>query len=683
MCSSDNSHPESNASNNQPTSSEHSDSQTLGAVPQDSQSVLAQTSRSISEPVWQAAQVIPPDPHPSTETPFPQESDTTSIEALNLQPIECGSLQAGITQLLESSSLSQLNPEIVEPSTSLVRDSYCQESDPPNKVVNPNYQDSVNQLVASIESSEQTSSIAARPSPLESSSIEASFSSHNNSSLQTESTKVDKMADQVMDSSSIAEMLKRSRANVIAATLARQAARRATSSVPSTPTPTSLLPSEMAPLRDLPTDPTLVQDDAAENPVILTNSTSSPKSSPDFEHEQKSHGLRLLPLGPMEYAAPLPMVALVRDMYKAEVANNETYIRALHEEKIDSDGFDRLDIMLDHLKMLCDHQSLVESSYATQENLSDAETTLFAENISTKCQFLAGLLRELRSYDTHIAILVRPGRLRGILEAMCRQYEIGGQPASWPLRVTLISSNIDESSELGPVSLVVAFDTSGQGNYPKLRALGSGRLAPLVHLLITHSIEHLELCIDGDIRSLDRTVLLVDGVKYMLPNLGILDHKLYSEAEQAGKSVAEYLKPSSSDNYWPLLSMPEIEGLEFEYETSSQSEVKESHPTGSATQSQITSSPGPSAQSGFKRRLQSDEDASDLYKRQRVVPAPGKESDYKEVSVISETVLAHSNEAPIPGAHEDSVAMSTSVTGVLGDHEREDQISTLLNKVRL
>lgn len=672
----------------------HSDeeSQTLAAESHDRHSVLTQRSIYSFEDTWQAAQIVSPEPRPSNGSSPLQDPATIISCEQSKQFVEGIALQTNSPQIPESFIPSQLSPNIADLPCSQNIDKEGQGNSPYKGSVPSHYSSEI--PIQSIETSEETSSTPTRPSPLASFGLVEVPSTSRNNLPARETPPEDNMADQVTSSSlSIAEMLKRSRAEAAAATIAKQEAeRRASSSIPSTPAP--LLPSQMPPLRDPPLDTAVAQNEAAvlQNtiavPVIVAHPPSSPKSSPEVEPELKIHGLQLLPLGPMEHMVALPMVSGVRDIYDAELINKREHIKALNKGDLDEDGVCQLNSTVDILKKLCDHQDLISEDSATQENLSDTLIAKFAENISTKCQFLAGLLLGLRPVDIHIAILVRPGKMERILEAICQYYEIGDQ-LKWPLQVTLISTDIAEGNAIGPVSLVVAFDSTFKpGTYSSLRSLGPNRFAPLVRLIINHSVEHLELCLDDTWKSLDRTSALINGAWQIkeLGEMGKLNLEEYLEGELAGKAVATYISANNPHGLWPLLAMPGIEGLDIGSEMSSQSEVQPTQPSGQTTQSHSISSPvpPPSIQSGFKRLLRSDEDVSEFSKRQRLTPTPGEQISNNEISQISESVLAQPNGEPsfsINRAGGIGEEVPSSSTSTVGDKGQEIQILALLKEV--
>jgi hypothetical protein len=573
------------------------------------------TQQSISsfEATWQAAQVVVPG------------TELSSLHSAAIAVLEDGesslprnTSHGGETQASSKSALSQLDPNTVGSLLVTQADLTQEDSGKESTDKESNYRPHQNpeHVIESIERGESSSLIPPRPSPTLSRFEDLLHTYHETSVGQRASSEycVDEMADHFSSGSlSVAAMLRETRAKAAAATMARQATERkesverreaSMSAIPPTPPP---VVNRMLPLRD----------PAIDLQTTVTEPKMSPKPSPEpsqTDQGVKTSVLQILPLGPREYVVPLPMASGVRAIYDTELRNNKRHINALQDDRIEAHGINELSLMLEKMELLCDHQDLIVEDYATQENLSDTLTTRFAENISTKCQFMAGLLKQLRLSNDHIAILVRPERMRRMLESMCRYYDIGlsgssqfivyGQPT--PLRVTLVSTDqAEDSITTDPVCLVIAFDASSHGrSYSKLRGnpKNPNQLAPLVHLVVTHSIEHLKMCIDNQFDSFDRMTALVSGVVRMRDEMGKLNAEDYLEGELAGEEVAKYIK--NPDSLWPLLPMPEIEGLEFETETPPESQEKPSQPSGSTTQSHHTSSLDSLVlQSGQKRSL--------------------------------------------------------------------------------
>jgi hypothetical protein len=407
------------------------------------------------------------------------------------------------------------------------------------------------------------------------------------------------MADQAIGETSTAEKLRRARTAAAENKLAEQRAARTASAIPHTPPPPL---NQMLPLREM----------APEAAVVPTDKSPSPKTS--SEEEAASRGLQLLPLGENVFTIPLPMVSLARDIYDQEITNHRPQRRSfLNDDEVDTKLVEDIDAMIDRLKMICDHQDLIDADSATQQMEPDHQQARWAENISTKCIFLAEFFNSLRSIDTHIALLVRSGRMMDILEALFRtngyRYSRPDRPPNPAgqglLRISLLPTNVSQHNfDVEPASLVIAFDSTfvKEPYVESLRAdrLNVNRLIPLVHLVITHSIEHLELCIKKNMNQLDRKAILVNSLSHIRQEVGKLDSD-YPSPDTAAKAVADFVVEGAIGE-WPLLPMPDIEGIEPIPDITAEEHSNEAQLSGSTTQSYDISSPTV-LQPAFKRPL--------------------------------------------------------------------------------
>ena len=133
------------------------------------------------------------------------------------------------------------------------------------------------------------------------------------------------------------------------------------------------------------------------------------------------------------------------------------------------------------------------------------------------------------------------------------------------MKISLLPTNLERCAfTIEPASLIVAFDStfSRKPWVDTIRAdpLNVHRLVPLAYLLITHSVEHLELCLTNDMDQLDRKALLVSWLSYTREEIGKLDLG-YPSPDTAAKSLAAYI--SGVVREWPLLPMPVMEEIEL------------------------------------------------------------------------------------------------------------------------
>jgi hypothetical protein len=413
-----------------------------------------------------------------------------------------------------------------------------------------------------------------------------------------------------------AEMLKQARATAEASVIARQAEARAASASAAPSTQPSATPSRQtsaAPFTQ-PVSQMLPLRNPTEIPPLVS---PSPKNSSEAESNPK--GLQILPLASEEYIVPLPLNAITRDIYDGELANFRRQQKAfLRNEEADESLINEIDSMLDRLTKLCDHQDLILSDPSTQELDPFEVQAAWAENISTKCVFLGSFLGLLRSFNIHLAIVARPGRMLDILEAVLRKEgciytrpdrpdHTGNAATQGLMKTTLLPSNFHARNlEIEPASIVIAFDsTFDKEQYPKkLRddPLRPGTLAPLIYLTVIRSVEHFELCFDKRMDQLDRRAALVSCVLQSRHEVGVLPTGYYSPPA-AGVDAGIFASTDpATDRSWPLRPMPDVEGIEFERDSSEDVEPGEAQPSASVAESYNI----PSAQllqSAFKRSL--------------------------------------------------------------------------------
>jgi hypothetical protein len=408
-------------------------------------------------------------------------------------------------------------------------------------------------------------------------------------------------------------LMKQARA-AASARRAAEAASREASTLP--PSPSIAVPNQMLPLRETVTEPA-----AAPPPVF--ESAPSPKSSPEPESDSK--GLRILPQGPNDYIVPLPMISQTRDIYVQTIGNYKRQrLDFLSDERSDSSVDQEIDTMLDELGKLCDHSDLVDDDFSTQRAIPVDYQAKYAETVSTKCIFVAEFIDAVRPYAKHIVIIARSERMQEILEALLNYHGFEREDPSnsvhftdasgGPLRVSLFERGITEQSIAAmvavkgqPTPVVVSFDSPSEYNlrgHPELPLpLGISMQIPLISLVVTHSIEHLELCIDKQGSPRERKQLLVDCITQLQEEVGKLgsDHPTPPEAAAA---VAQFLVNTDfmtnvTGASWPVPNMPEIMGIEFagSSQTQSRSDNMSSYPA----QSHDLSTQG--LQSSGKRQL--------------------------------------------------------------------------------
>lgn len=350
------------------------------------------------------------------------------------------------------------------------------------------------------------------------------------------------------------------------------------------------------PMRDSITDTSRPRNRAISLPRTSIESASM---NPDI--------LTVRKLGQNEFIIPLPMMTQVRDVYDATIKNKRNDIISFLGQSSTLIDSDSMDMMVEELKLICDHQDLIVEESSTQ-SMDDSAQARYAVTISTKFLFIHQFLDSLRASKVHVVILARDAILP-ILEALFRwqQYnynrpDISGIPGKSEkdlMQITLLPTWIDvRDCIVAPASVVVAFDSSfsaSQGGDDYYQTLPvdpkyPDKRAPLLWLVTTNSIEHLEQCIPTTLESSERKARLVQYVAQTRKLVGRLDTSIYPDSAQAARGAAEYVLDDSREVEWPLMPMPDIDiAVPGHGANSRQSD--------SLTQSLFS----PKAQSGFKR----------------------------------------------------------------------------------
>lgn len=328
----------------------------------------------------------------------------------------------------------------------------------------------------------------------------------------------------------------------------------------------ALASNSMLPVFESPPSPTFKSLNDAEAPSPRAFSDSDIENYPVLAIQSITEG---------EYVVPLPMNASVRALYLETLKNAKTErVRFLCDDVFDTDLVQAIDAMILNLLQLCDHQSLVERDYASQRAEPATIQARYAENISTKCIFLAEFLKDMRDSQNHIVILVSPGRMLEILEAICQCYDYTYTRADQPgwsgsrnnlMKITLFPTEGDNYI-IEPASIVIAFDSTAasSSHLTEVRHNPSlpTSLAPTIHLVITKSIEHLVKCFPTDTEAVQRKIWTVAALVHLMEDnqVGMPLQGLPDPAE-AANLVAAFC--SNAIDSWPIPRMPAIEGIKL------------------------------------------------------------------------------------------------------------------------
>lgn len=311
--------------------------------------------------------------------------------------------------------------------------------------------------------------------------------------------------------------------------------------------------------------------------VDAKSSSAQPLSEDMSSFSQVVTALRPTHQGPMEFIIPLGMNPRVRDHY---ISIMHYYRRAIEEsqkERISKDALKPIELMLDRLDRVTTHLDLDNGEGPTQEDVPAEDLAKWAVNCSEKFRFLHHILERLRDSDKHVAIVAKSGQLLDILETFLKGRQVtynrpevlrksSLKDARGRLEVTLLPSGVEGSTSLPcGANLVIALDGSFNAHDPqvvKLRAHATnvGQLAPVTHLMIYHSAEHIERCIPTTLDPIDRVRRIVscltqagDEVGQLLPDEG--------SPAAAAEEVAAFVEAGGLAHDWTFPSIRPIDGI--------------------------------------------------------------------------------------------------------------------------
>lgn len=295
----------------------------------------------------------------------------------------------------------------------------------------------------------------------------------------------------------------------------------------------------------------------------------------DIEQSEAETVLDVLHETDNEYFIGLPMNAGCRKMY-ADVINASRRERLeLLRGNLDQAVVTNINTMVTTLDLLCSHPDLHSDDYATQRMDTFVTQAKYAENRSTKCIFVAELLDEMREKEKHIVIVARPGRMIEILVAILKYHKFVDQSGThtefhFPggLRVSLIPSDLS-SDRIASADLVVAFDStfSHQPFINTVRSKSStAALAPLIHLVVAHSIEHIERVIPKTIDPEERQVRVV-GCLTMVETIG-----MDTNPTEIASDISSFVMTNGDDSDWPCETLPIIAAAQVQEDSMRSSE---------------------------------------------------------------------------------------------------------------
>jgi hypothetical protein len=332
-----------------------------------------------------------------------------------------------------------------------------------------------------------------------------------------------------------------------------------------------MTPSKMLPVRET----------MNATPMVHGEHTSDEE---DGEESIENRRIAMPNLKPMEHIVLLPLIPMIRDIYDNIIIKHKTPINGfLKNDGVHVTFIEQMDTMINELKMLSDHQDLITDISSTQQSESDDIKAKWAMACSSKCLFLQQFLEKTRPADKHVVIFARPGRMLDIIESILRKYNYVYNRPDRPsqsdsntfglLKVTLLTTaevegGLPHNYIHNRADVVIAFDDTFSGKsehyskYLRTSLFESGKLAPLISLVVASSAQHIEFCLPRNINPIERKLWLVDIVTQTRKKVGQLDEN-YPAPEEAAAAVVHYLHNVGNGSEWPLAANLDINDVDL------------------------------------------------------------------------------------------------------------------------
>jgi len=271
----------------------------------------------------------------------------------------------------------------------------------------------------------------------------------------------------------------------------------------------------------------------------------------------------------MEYVVPLPLPARVKDQYMQLLDYYKVPIRSFQETtEIDDTTTNTIQTLINRLNHVTTHIDLDNDTTLTQQDVTPEMQVMWAIDSSAKFQFLQHLINFMRGEDCHLVIVAEGGRLLDLLEVFLQGLRVGyNRPDTSAITVSsnvlgrmqitlLATGEVDSSTLLKSPTLVIAFDASFDCNNPDIKAvrnfmLSPGQYAPVVHLLVYASAEHIIRCIPNSVQGCDRLKAVVSYVSQNSDEIGKLSPDEYNP-QAAAEEVAAFVKGGSLPHQWTV-----------------------------------------------------------------------------------------------------------------------------------
>lgn len=427
----------------------------------------------------------------------------------------------------------------------------------------------------------------------------------------------------------------------------------------------------------------LVNDDEASDSSKGTSSQQSLENERDIA-QVNGMVLPSVPLlGPDEYTLGLPAEGKIQSVYfdiiKAKrkailkFINRHEAIGSANTSPSRTNERNDMNELIQRLHDTTTHIDLGLPGIPTQYSINSEEHAAYANYAGSKFSLLGHLVDLLKGVDCSIVIAAQSGPIQDLLEqylstkdinvkrhdrvTASQSQEVGRQHE---FQVELMSTMSSDPVNLSrtPI-LMLAFDASFDAQdheIKKIRLMDAGktsRLVPVVHLLVTNSSEHVNLCIPRSLPSPVRLKLLVRTMYQARSNLGGKPTYVPNASDEPQGRAMDFsdlqkaLRKSPERKLALLASFITQRAFSNDFDTKwgpgavselQLSDVDDTSPkaSGTTTVAETPKEPLPRSRtpasradtpSGKKRLLEVDSPVVALHKRQRLTPTPLPEAE--------------------------------------------------------
>lgn len=289
-------------------------------------------------------------------------------------------------------------------------------------------------------------------------------------------------------------------------------------------------------------------------------------------------------LGHQEFVIPLSMPPRTQQQYFDTYRYyNQRIEKFLRSENVDAVLERDMNVLLERIGKVTTHMDLDGGGPSSQDSVDPEAEASYAESCSDKFKVLGAILETLKHEDIHIVIFAREGELLNYLETYLKAKEVSytradGSPTATDStanggqsHVTLLASRQHSPpAEAWPADLVIAFDETFDASTECVQAFRNRdsddlQLAPVIHLIVYGSLEHINLCLPRDLEPNDRLQRLV---YYMVSTDKVLGQLAPPKVDpsalgpiQIAEGLLEFISKGERPSDWIIPAMPPLENL--------------------------------------------------------------------------------------------------------------------------